>query len=293
MDLGVALDLGGPGPVHERIAGVRPILEAAAHHGLDSVWVGESYQGWGVARHRPSSLVVLAHLAALTTLGLGTGVLLARTYPPARLLHDAVMVNELSQGRLTLGLGLGNLANQRLAGWAPRRGGELFDEALRRLAGGRGVPPILVGGAGERAIERAVEFGDGYYAATNYSDDLLRVQAERYRLGAAGRAGTVAVNRLCLLDDDRERARRHARGYLDPVRETYVGLRAWDVGRDPAAATGPPVLVGTPEDVASRLARYASWGVTRVNLRIASLGTPLEVSLRTLALAGRLAAQPG
>src|SRR5277367_6908964 len=55
-----------------------------------------------------SPLMMVAHCAPLTTsIRLGTAVVVAPLYNPARLLAEIAMADALSRGRLALGLGMG------------------------------------------------------------------------------------------------------------------------------------------------------------------------------------------
>ncbi|MEQ3550794.1 LLM class flavin-dependent oxidoreductase [Pseudonocardia nematodicida] len=319
LRLGLALDLGSDpamGPVAAQVRRARPLLDAAEQAGFDSVWLGESFHSSPEPFHLPSALLGLAHLAALTGLGLGTGVLLVRAQDPDRLAVEAALVDQLSEGRLTLGLGLGPPPLRGTYGGPDRAGGALLDALLARLrdlwrggasagpaspgraddggggAGGgagsvpapyrAGGPPVLVGGSGAAAVHRAVSAAAGYYAATNYSDRVLQAQAAAYR--AAGGTGTVAANRICFVDTDGDRARHHAAEHLAPLRRYYTSRGLWDVG----AADGDPepVLVGSPDEVLARLRAHRRAGVTQVQVRAAPHGVPADVARRTVALLG-------
>jgi probable F420-dependent oxidoreductase len=156
--------------------------------GFDSVWVSEHHGSSD--GYLPSLLPLLAGLATATDrLLLGTGVVLTPFHHPLRLAEDAAVVDQLSGGRLILGLGLGWREEEfRMfdvpVGERVRRTTETV-EILRRAFTGRrfthdgkafrfdrvkvtpppareGGPPIYLGGFVQDAVSRAGRLGDGY-----------------------------------------------------------------------------------------------------------------------------------
>src|SRR2546427_5228239 len=70
----------------------------------DAVWVGDSI----VAKPRLEPLTTLAYVAAMTTrVRLGTAVLLPALRQPVVLAHQIANVDQISRGRVVLGLGVG------------------------------------------------------------------------------------------------------------------------------------------------------------------------------------------
>jgi alkanesulfonate monooxygenase SsuD/methylene tetrahydromethanopterin reductase-like flavin-dependent oxidoreductase (luciferase family) len=312
LTFGLALDLGSTRPLDDQLADARPLLGDAADAGVASVWVGESYHSSPQPFHLPSALITLAHLAALTPLRLGTGVLLARGYHPRRLAYEAALVDQLSGGRLTLGLGLGTPDLRGDLGGPDRPGGAALDDLLVEMrrswiaaaaadAGESppdapspvvpapmqpGGPKLLVGGQGEAAARRAATLADGYYAATNYSDELLRAQSARYRAHLPeGRTPTIAVNRLCLVDTSTARIR-SATEEFGEVTRYYTSRGLWNIGGSSDGSS--PVLAGSPEEVAERLEQYRDWGVAQVQLRLLPAGASYRTAARTLQLLSEL-----
>jgi alkanesulfonate monooxygenase SsuD/methylene tetrahydromethanopterin reductase-like flavin-dependent oxidoreductase (luciferase family) len=72
--------------------------------GYDAVWVGDSI----VAKPRLEALSTLAYLAGITTRArLGTAVLLPALRHPVVLAHQIANIDQISRGRVVLGLGVG------------------------------------------------------------------------------------------------------------------------------------------------------------------------------------------
>ncbi len=177
------------------------LIRLAEAVGFDSAWVSEHH---GASDgYLPSLLPMLAAAAAVTErIALGTGVILAPLHDPLRLAEDAAVVDQLSGGRLVLGLGAGWREEEFRAFGVPRaervvRTVETV-EILRRAFGGRrfsfegrafrydrvrisppparpGGPPILLGGYAEAAVRRAGRLADGYI-----TDDAELEQVRRY-----------------------------------------------------------------------------------------------------------------
>ena len=72
--------------------------------GYDAVWVGDSI----VAKPRLEPLTTLAYVAAMTErVRLGTAVLLPALRHPVVLAHQISNLDQISRGRVVLGLGVG------------------------------------------------------------------------------------------------------------------------------------------------------------------------------------------
>ncbi len=157
------------------------------------------------------SLALLAAVAGATSrIGLTTNVLLAPVRQPVLLAKNAASVDQLSGGRLTLGLASGGRPDDYAA--ADRdfhTRGRDFDAALELMhaawrgesVGGGDKPigptpvndarvPILIGGSGDHAIRRVIEWGAGWTSGGGGLDQAAPV-AERVRLAwkDAGRDG--------------------------------------------------------------------------------------------------------
>ena len=74
--------------------------------GFGCAWFAEHhFSNYGMCS---SPLTMIAHVAAVTRrIRLGSGIVVAPLYTPARLIADVAMVDQLSDGRLNLGIGSG------------------------------------------------------------------------------------------------------------------------------------------------------------------------------------------
>ena len=171
-----------------------------------------------VAYPSHDSLISLAAAGAATErIALLTNILLAPTRNPVLLAKEAASVDQISAGRLTLGIGVGGRqddfeATERSFGDRGRRldrdletmhrawRGELLEGATNVVApkpaqGDR--VPILIGGMSERAIDRTVRWGIGWTAGGAPIDASASFMARvREAWSAAGRDGRPRI--VCL-----------------------------------------------------------------------------------------------
>ena len=321
MELGMTLDLGHDGDrLDERFARFQPLIDAAERAGFGMLSTGEQHPTAAGYFHLPAPLVALAALAGRTRMRLGTGVLLLTAWDPLRLAHDAAVLDQLSGGRLTLGVAAGNpstwdrfgVTGERLAdrldqtvlalkaAWSDGgHSGDLVDLGgpLRPLPLQQGGPPVIVGGLAGRAVRRAAELGDGWFAATNYQfERQIRPAVDRYRerCEQAGREpGAVMVNRLAVVVDSPADLAEAAQPAIELLRlyTSFGAIRRPD-GTPVAAAEitlGSDLLrdlamVGTAAEVAEQLDAYRRAGVTHLQLRVQPAGVSDEAALRTVEL---------
>jgi probable F420-dependent oxidoreductase len=242
----------------------------------------------------PSLLPMLAALASATErIRLGTGVVLTPLHDPLRLAEDAAVVDQISEGRLILGLGIawrpeefrmfGVPFAERLArtvetveilrrAWTGERfsfAGEVFTYDRVRVTpppAQEHGPPILLGGYVEAAMRRAGRLGDGHI--TDADDlDAVRRAVTLMEQGAveAGRDPSelmLALMQNAFVADDGVDAMALARDGVFHQLGTYT---AWDEGDDTPAHDGlrprgptedeirASTPSGTPEEVAGAL----------------------------------------
>ena len=201
VQLGIALRSMGPQSRPEIFLACALAAEAA---GLADVWIQDHIaippdDSEGSGGRYLDPLTSLAWLAAKTTrIGLATGVLILPYRPALPTAKAIASVQELSGGRLRLGVGVGWMEAEFRALGVPRaRRGRDSDETLaflRRCFEADVVraneqdflflprpvrPPIYVGGAGEPALRRVIRFGDGWFPMVG---DPAKIAAGRARL---------------------------------------------------------------------------------------------------------------
>jgi probable F420-dependent oxidoreductase len=286
MKFGVWYDLRNPPrwhqPYDELYRETLAQIVWAESAGFESVQVSEHHltdEGY-----LPSVFPFLAAIAAQTrTIRLGSAVLLAPFHHPIRLAEDAAFVDQLSGGRLELGLGLGYRRDEFRALGVPRqergtRTEELIEVVRRAWTGepfshaGRhwrfddvivtptpfqaGGPPLWLGGATAKAAERAGRLGchfmpDAYMDVGHYA-------VYREALAAAGydpAAFHTAINPTIYVTEDPERGWAEIKEH---VLFQYNRYREWFAagGDTPAVTASSPeelprdrYLIGTPADV--------------------------------------------
>lgn len=110
-------------------------FEVAEALGFDGGWIAQHHLSGGFGQ-ASSPLVLLAAVAARTQrIELGTGVIVLPLEDSLRLAEDAAVLDEISGGRVQLGLGSGgaNLAVFDAFGQDPEQRNALFRDGLNRL----------------------------------------------------------------------------------------------------------------------------------------------------------------
>lgn len=248
LRLGLVLRNMGPQSTPGTLADGARAAEAA---GIEDVWVTDHLaippdDAEGSGGRYLDPLATLAWLAGCTEqIGLGTGVLNLPYRPPLPTAKAIATVQELSGGRLQLGIGVGWMKPEfRALGVERGRRGELTDEMLEFLGECFGAdevmlrgqtflfkprperPPIFVGGAAPHALARAARYGDGWMPMGGEPDALKGPIAElRSRFADAGRPEPEVVCMTGLPLDD-----------PDATAGRLAGLR--DVGVTRVAAGG-------------------------------------------------------
>ncbi len=240
MRFGFALRLMGASAKAEVLLASAKSAEAAR---LDTIWVPDHIaippdETSGSDGRYLDPLASLAWLAAATErIRLGTGVLILPYRPPLPTAKVIATIQELSGGRLELGIGVGWMeAEFRAVGVARADRGRITDETLDFLHaafdaendemvshGQRFVfrprpakPRIWIGGAGHHALARTLRSGDGWIAMGDDPERLAKPIGELRGLfeeagrgspevavfGALGhRSGQEDLDRLAALEE--------------------------------------------------------------------------------------------
>ena len=259
---------------------LRAIARLAEDVGLDSIWVGDHYlyRTDGRARGPWEAWTQLAAIAAVTE-RVAIGPLVASTsfHQPAVLAKMAATVDEISGGRLVLGLGAGwTEVEYRAYGFPFDHRVARFEEAftivrtlLREGAidfegryhvardcellprGPRpGGPPLLVGSSGPRMLRITLPHVDAWNAwYTTYGNRPAGAASQR-----------DLVDGICH-DVGRDPAS------VERTLAVFVRLAGASGQRDFDRFEAPPIE-GTPDQVAESLAAFAAEGVGHVQLVI-------------------------
>jgi probable F420-dependent oxidoreductase len=274
MQFGIAL----PAQVAERTPReVLGFVDRAERLGFDSLWVLDR-----IAYDSFAPLPLLAAAAARTErVRLGTSILLATHRGPLVLAKDLATLDQLSGGRLTLGMAVGGRDVDFAAAFvSPRARGRRLEETIalfeQAWAGGpidydgeifsihgppigprplqEPRPPIWLGGRAPGAIARAVRLADGFIPGGS-GPRGLREQIDRVDQAAraAGRdPATLAYAAVVYFNmaRDVDAARATLASYLKAY---YFGRLRLDIAED--------TVHGAPRDAARRLAAFRDVGL--------------------------------
>ena len=176
------------------------LARLAEQVGFDSFWVSEHHGAED--SYLPSLIVMLAAVAAVTDrITLGTAVVLAPFQQPLRFAEDCAVLDQLSRGRLIVGLGLGwrkrefesfsvpmservgrtaELLSICRAAWDHERftfeGKHFHYRDVMVTPKPYGYLPILLGGSVAQAAARAGKIADGFMATPKNNIDVFRRQ---------------------------------------------------------------------------------------------------------------------
>ena len=180
--------------------------------GYHSVWVSEHLfhatyvaSRLGDAPYHEALTILTAVAGATSKIRLGTSVLVLPWHHPVQLAKRVASLDDYSGGRVSLGVGVaqtedefenlgvpfthrGRIADEMLTAmkilWTekhPKYDGKYFNFNNLQFEPKpiqKPHPPLLIGGASRRAIERVVEHGDGWHALSQSPQDIAPVVNE-------------------------------------------------------------------------------------------------------------------
>jgi probable F420-dependent oxidoreductase len=266
--------------------GLRGYLTRAEELGFESAWTQENLLG---AMPVLSPLELMSYAAACTErLRLGCAVFVSPLHTPVHLAKSLASLDQLSRGRIEVGLGVGGgfrdfaafgLDNAHLVSrftegvamikalWTEDT--VTFDGRFWQTEGVRMEPkpfqkphpPVWFGASHPDAVRRTVRLADGFFGAgsTSTADFAAQVGVLRAELERVGRdpAGYPVAKRVYLaVDDDADRARQGLAAELDRLYGHY-GLRDM---QERVAVYGPP------DTVAAGLRAIADAGAEMIQL---------------------------
>jgi alkanesulfonate monooxygenase SsuD/methylene tetrahydromethanopterin reductase-like flavin-dependent oxidoreductase (luciferase family) len=260
--------------------------------GYDAVWVGDSI----VAKPRLEALTTLSYLAGITTrTRLGTAVLLPALRHPVVLAHQIANIDQISRGRVVLGLGVGWSLPSAEREWAAcgadhkrrvRRleehvrlwrmlwrgepvtyqgdGVDLRDHTIGPLPWNAQGPPVWITAANRGEMlpaqfDRFARLGDGIITTYIHAEECRTVR-ERAEEALARHGRALPDFPLCVYTTVRmENDPRTALRVTEEFLATYYGGGVHSRGT---------MGLGPADTVIAALRRYAAAGVTDLCIRL-------------------------
>lgn len=250
---------------HEAVP-VVDLAERAERAGLDSVWLGDSL----TAKPRHDPITMMAAIAGRTKrIQMGTAVLLPLLRNPVVLAQQLATLDQISEGRSIIGIGIGNdlptiRAELESAGvpFEKRIGrmiemfklckelwrGEpvtwdgrwtLREQTLAPMPHTPGGPPLWAAGSVPASLKRCGRYYDGYFPsgpsdAAVFGERFTAVKAQAEAEGRPADSITGAAYLTLAIDDDSAKADARLNGYL----ESYYNQPAEKLRRYQGCFTG-------------------------------------------------------
>ena len=266
--------------------GLRAYLTRAEELGFESAWTQENVLG---AMPVISPLELMSYAAACTErLRLGCAVFVSPLHTPLHLAKSLASLDQLSRGRVEVGLGVGggfrdfaafgldnaHLVTRFTEGLAMMKA--LWTEDAVSFAGRfwqtegarmepkpfqKPHPPVWFGGSHPGALRRTVRLADGFFGAgststADFAAQVVVLRAELERLGRDPAGFPVAKRVYLAVDDDPDRARQGLATELDRL-YGHFGLRDME---DRVA------VYGRPDTVVAGLRAVAAAGAELIQL---------------------------
>ena len=264
----LGLSLGGAQSTSqvERHRGWVALAEA---RGLHSVWLPEMHFAQGAC---PAPLVELAgYVASTTRLRFGTTSLLLPLHPPEQIAAEIAALDQLSRGRLLIGLGRGfNKKMLEAFDVPPAEKRDRFDAALDQILAlwskgndkntafatyQKPHPPLAVAAFGPKGLSQAAARGLPYLASPVETLDQIANNQRRHRaqLPDPSQRALSLVMRTVFVSDDASELAEARKSLAQEMTIRRVGMpeairKALDAPLDERA------VIGTTSEVTQRLA---------------------------------------
>jgi probable F420-dependent oxidoreductase len=213
----------------------------------------------------PAPFPALLSAAEVTSMRLGTYVLNAGFYKPALLARDVAALDQLTDGRIELGLGAGYVKEEFEAAELPfpsaRNRVDYLAHMTTYLREHLPAVPILIAGSGDRVVRFAARHANivgltGHRANTTTLYPLAE-RIEFVRAAAGDRFDDVELN-LVITAVPREDS---------GIPDLALTRRHVPAVSDEELLKLPSVLTGTPRDMADTLRHYRdAYGVSYITL---------------------------
>lgn len=255
--------------------GTRSFLARAEELGFEGGWTLEQVVGPAPSL---APLQLLSWAAAHTTrLRLGVAVLISSLHDPLQLASAVTAVDQLSHGRLDVGVGHGgNFRPFSAFGVEKETFVSYFTEGVELMKAAwsddptvtfhgrfrdveglpiapksvqRPHPPLWIGGSAPKALRRAVRIGDAFMGAgssttANFAEAVKTVRRELDKQGKDATQFRIAKRVYLTIDDDAARARERV---LAGLHRIYGDLPGIDFAAVPVSGTVDDVVRGVRE----------------------------------------------
>jgi probable F420-dependent oxidoreductase len=272
------------------------LAEVAEELAYDALWIGEFMETQADVSSQfdapPAYFAPISTLGVLATrtarIGLTTGVLVLPHHDPVVLAREIATLDVISEGRITLGLGLGGSIDdfRRIRRIAPGLNrSDLMEEsiaAMRRLWEDRRATwvgkqfefhdletfpkpkqsplPIVIAGGVDAVVERVGRLADGWIDTFSppaaMRDRLVTLNNAARAAGRGTHPFQVMRSFFCSIAASDEAAERQREESVPGGRPT---------GR-PNSEEREFLLVGSPNSIVRQLQRYAGLGISEVNV---------------------------
>ncbi|MQA24047.1 MAG: LLM class flavin-dependent oxidoreductase [Micromonosporaceae bacterium] len=274
--------------------GVIERARLAVESGADTLWLVQQ------PNQRDSSILLTSLAENTEGVRIASGILPIYSRPPIVMAQTAITIDEVSDGRFILGLGVGHrvVGEWTLGGSYPppapamreyltivtdliRTGevnvsGRWFSGRMSYLQGARPDLPVYVGSLGPKVLELAGELADGVVLWICTPEDVRDRVMPHLRAGWARRGadrGEFAVVVMLMaaatdtLSEDREAFRKILAGYMrmENTRKQLIASGFGDdvrAGRPSDAAVHAIAAIGDRKEVAERIVAFREAGAT-------------------------------